>query len=101
MAFVRISMMIPMAGQESTVTDILDELVKFYRGRQGFIAAWRLTADPHANIKRVGRVSVWESEDDAHRTASEQRDLALQSQLKILVQAGSQEEYSFIGSQPS
>jgi hypothetical protein len=101
MAFVRISIMVPMAGQEAAVQGILDDLVRFYKGRQGFINAWRLTADAHATIKRLGRVSVWESEDDAHRTASEQRDLALQSQLKILVQAGSQEEYSFTGTQPS
>jgi hypothetical protein len=100
MAFVRISMMIPMAGQESTVQAILDDLVKFYKGRQGFITAWRLTADAHSAVRRMGRISVWETEEDAHRTASEQHDLALQSQLKILVQAGSQEEYSFTGTQP-
>jgi heme-degrading monooxygenase HmoA len=101
MAFVRISIMIPVQGQEARVAEILDDLVKFYHGRQGFITAYRLSADPHAAVKRMGRISVWESEEDAHRTASEQHDLALQSQLKLMVQDQTHEEYSFIGNQPS
>jgi heme-degrading monooxygenase HmoA len=97
MAFVRISIMIPQAGQEARVEQLLKDLVNFYQGRPGFITAYRLSADPHASVKRVGRISVWETEEDAHRTASEQHDLSLQSQLKLLVEDATHEEYSFIG----
>jgi hypothetical protein len=99
MAFVRVSIMIPKPGQEARVRELLDELVKFYQGRQGFITAWRLDSDPHAAVKRMGRISVWEAEDDAHRTASEQRDLSLQSELKLATEDATHEEHSFVGSQ--
>jgi hypothetical protein len=100
MAFVRVSIMVPKPGQEARVQELLDDLVKFYKGRQGFITAWRLSTDPHASVKRMGRISVWETEEDAHRTASEQRDLSLQSELKLAVEDARHEEHSFIGSQP-
>jgi heme-degrading monooxygenase HmoA len=101
MAFVRISVMVPNPGQEARVQEILGDLVKFYQGRQGFVTAYCLSADQHATVKRMGRVSIWASEEDAHRTASEQHDMALQSELKILVQAASEQEFSFIGTQPA
>ena len=101
MAFVRISIMTPKPGQAQRGQDVLDDLLRFYKGRDGFIDAWRLTDDPHAPGNRVGRVSIWATEDDAHRTASEQRDLALQSELKLLCDDNTHEEHSFIGAQPS
>ena len=101
MAFVRVSIMVPKPGQEARVQELLDDLVKFYKGRHGFITAWRLATDPHATVKRMGRISVWETEEDAHRTASEQRDLSLQSELKLAVEDGTHEEHSFVGSQPA
>jgi hypothetical protein len=100
MAFVRISLMTPQPGQESRVQELLDDLVRFYQGRDGFITAYRLSADPHAGGPRMGRVSVWENEDAAHKTAMEQHDLAVQSELKMLTQTTGREEYSFTGVQP-
>ncbi len=96
MAFMRVSLMTPLPDQDQHVVDLLDDLVRFYQQRPGFITAWRLSPDEHAVIRRYGRVSVWESEDDAHRTASEQRDLAIQSQLRLVISNETHEEYSFI-----
>ena len=100
MAYVRVSIMTPVGGQDAEVQRLLDELVKLYQGRPGFITAYRLSPDPHAGTTRMGRISVWESEEAAHRTASEERDIAFQSQLKALVRGSTHEEYSFIGVQP-
>lgn len=100
MAYVRVSIMTPVGGQDAEVQRLLDELVKLYQGRPGFITAYRLSPDPHAGTTLMGRISVWESEEEAHRTASEERDIAFQSQLKGLVNDATHLEYSFIGVQP-
>jgi heme-degrading monooxygenase HmoA len=100
MAYVRVSIMTPIVGQDAEVQRLLDELVKLYQGRPGFITAYRLSPDPHAGTTRMGRISVWETEDAAHRTAAEELDIAFQSQLKGLVHDATHEEYSFIGVQP-
>ena len=100
MAFVRVSILTPVAGQDAEVSRLLDELVRLYNGRPGFLSAWKLSSDQHAGVSRFGRISVWESEEAANQTASDQRDMALQSQLKALAQSGTHEEYSFTGTQP-
>ena len=92
-------MMTPQFGQDERVQELLDQLLRFYQDRPGFITAYRLAPDAHAETKRVGRISVWESEDDAHRTANEQRDMAIQSELKLATQDATHEEHSFTGVQ--
>ncbi len=101
MAFVRVSIMTPIVGQHAEVERVLDALVRLYQGRPGFVTAYRLSPDPHAGTSRMGRISVWEDEGAANRTASEERDLALQSQLKALVQDSTHQELSFVGVQPT
>lgn len=92
--------MTPKSGQDSRVQDLLDDLVRSYQGRQGFITAYRLSPDPHAGARRIGRLSVWESEEDAHRMASDQHDMSVQSELRALIQTETHEEHSFIGVLP-
>ena len=77
--------------------NLLDQLVQYFHDKPGFIAAYRLSSDPHATDKRVGRISIWESEDDANRMSSDQHDLALQSEIKLLAVETTHEEQSFIG----
>ena len=97
MAFLRVSIMIPRPGNEERVNELLDELLQLYQGRPGFITAYRLKPGPHAGPPKVGRISIWESSEHANRMASEPRDLALQSQLKVLVDDATHEESSFEG----
>jgi heme-degrading monooxygenase HmoA len=99
MAYVRVSIMTPIAGQDAEVERLLNELLKLYQGRPGFITAYRLAPDPHAGTSRMGRISIWETEEDAHRTAADERDMAFQSQIRALVNPDTHEEYSFIGFQ--
>jgi heme-degrading monooxygenase HmoA len=95
----RLSLMTPRAGNEAEVGDLIEKLLKLYVGRPGFIAAYRLRSDKHTDAHRLGRVSIWESEDDAHRTANDPTDLALQSQIKLLCEPETHEENSFIADQ--
>ncbi len=96
MPFVRLSLMTPRPDQRERVEELLDRLVQLYQGREGFIAAYRLSPDAHSGSHRLGRVSIWRSEGDAHKTANDDTDLALQSQLKLFVEDDpSHEEYSF------
>ncbi len=97
MAFLRFSVMIPRPGNEKQVDELLDELVGLYQGRKGLITAYRLRPGPHAGAPKVGRLSIWESVEDANRMASEAHDLALQSQIKMLVYDETHEESSFEG----
>jgi len=95
MTFIRLSLMTPRPGQEQRVDEVIDELLKFYQGRPGFVTAYRLMSDTHATSGRVGRLSIWESEEETHRTATEQRDMSLQAELKLLVVDETHQEFSF------
>jgi len=95
MAFMRLSLMTPRPGQEREVSELLDRLLKLYVGRPGFRAAYRLNSDTHSGSTRLGRVSIWDSEADAHRTAVDATDIALQSQIKVLCEDETHEEHSF------
>jgi hypothetical protein len=97
MAFIRLSLMTPRSGQEEALTDLLDRLVKYFQDKPGCIAACRISADPHATDKRVGKISIWESEEDANRMSSDQHDLALEAEIKLLAVDTTHEEHSFIG----
>lgn len=96
MPFVRLSLMTPRPDQREHVEELLDKLIQLYQGREGFIGAYRLSPDAHTGSRRLGRVSIWRSEADVNRTASDDTDLALQSQLKLFVENDpSHEEYAF------
>jgi heme-degrading monooxygenase HmoA len=94
-AFLRFSVMIPRPGNEKRVEELLDELVGLYQGRPGFITAYRLKPGPHAGAPRVGRISIWESVEDADRMATWAHDLSLQSEIRVLVDDATHQESSF------
>ena len=97
MVFIRMSLMTPRSGQEEALTDLLDRLVQDFQDKPGYIAAYRISSDPHSTENRVGRISIWESESDANRMSSDQHDLALQAEIKLLAVDTTHEEHSFIG----
>jgi hypothetical protein len=89
--------MTPRSGQEEALTGLLDRLVQYFQDKPGCTAAYRISADPHAKDNRVGKISIWESEEDANRMSSDQHDLALESEIKLLAVDTTHEEHSFIG----
>jgi heme-degrading monooxygenase HmoA len=91
--------MTPRPGQEEQLADLLDQLVQYFHDKPGFITAYRLFPDQHSKDKRQGRISIWESEDDANRMSSDEHDLALQADIKLLAVDATHQEHSFIATQ--
>jgi len=95
MPFVRLSLMTPRRGRAEKVEALLRELLEFQRQQDGFLAGYLLRPDPHQGDGRIGRVAVWASEAHANRVAAMERDLALQSAIKLEVDETTHEEHSF------
>ncbi|MDW8046344.1 MAG: hypothetical protein RMK15_03580 [Chloroflexota bacterium] len=95
MAFVRLSLMTPKRGRAQEVERLLTELLTFQSQQDGYLAGYLLKPDPHQGNGRIGRVAVWRSEADANRVAALERDLALQSAIKLEVDEATHEEHSF------
>jgi heme-degrading monooxygenase HmoA len=93
MPYVRFSLMRPKNGEEARVRDLLDRLVEFYSQQPGYIDGYRL--EPTEADGLLGRMGVWESEQDATRAAQTEYDLALRSQLNMSV--AEHTEHSFQG----
>lgn len=97
MVYVRVSHMIPRAGQEARVLEILERLSAHYASQPGYVAGWRL--DPHegADPIRMGRVGVWATEEEAEQAAQTDRAMSLRAELIRLVDEDSHLELSFQG----
>jgi|FaiFalDrversion2_1042247.scaffolds.fasta_scaffold00468_2 quinol monooxygenase YgiN len=89
MAYIRVSLMRPLTGHEAEVERLNRELVAYYRRFPGCLATYFVQAADGSG--EVGRVSVWERDEDADRAANDDRSLALRSHLHLLVQAGHQD----------
>jgi hypothetical protein len=100
MVFIRYSLMTPKPRQEQRVREIIDELIRFQRMQDGFIAAYRLEPDEHAARGQIGRISIWESEEKANPVAHNQHHISLQSELRLVVEGSTHEEHAFQGMQP-
>lgn len=99
MPYVRISLMRPKRGQEHRLTELIDQLVAYYGQQPGFIRGYRLNALPGDTSGRLGRIGVWESAAAAERAAGTDHDLALRSEVNMVVEDGSHEELAFEGVQ--
>jgi heme-degrading monooxygenase HmoA len=95
MSYVRISLMHPKAGQAEALNALLDRLVEYYEQQPGYLTGYRLRDIDGSG--RVGRLGVWEHENDAERAAHSDHDLAMRSELNMVVDEDSHEEYSFEG----
>ena len=91
--YVRLSLVRPKTGQESRVSDILNDLVGFYANQPGYLQGYTLVTT--APGSEVGRLTLWRSEHDAEATASAQHVMSQRSELLRLVEGGSHIERSF------
>ena len=92
--------MTPKPRQADRVRETIDKLIAFQAEQDGFISAYRLEHDEHVAGGRIGRVSIWESEEKANVVASTQRHISLQSELMLDVDEASHEEHAFAGFPP-
>lgn len=89
MPYVRISLMVPLVGREAEVIDLNEELVAFHRRQKGCLQSYVMR--PSKASRDTGRISMWESEEDAEETANVESTLALRSRLHLAVQEGHRE----------
>jgi quinol monooxygenase YgiN len=75
-AYVRVSISQPREGAREDVLKLEDDLIAFFKQQPGFQEAYRLTSPA-----RVGRVTIWESEEVADQAATSEHTMALRSQL--------------------
>ena len=95
MPYVRISLVRPQHGREAALHSLIERLADLYSKQPGNLASYRLEHADGSN--RYGRISIWRSEEDAQRAAGSERDLALRSQMNLVVDPESHEEFSFNG----
>ena len=93
MPYVRVSMMQARPGEEARVRDLLDRLIAYYAQQPGYLAGYRL--EPTEPGGYVGRIGVWQREEDAEHAAQTEHDMAIRSQLNMAVVDHT--EYSFRG----
>jgi quinol monooxygenase YgiN len=97
MAYVRVSIMQPKPGQEARARELIAQLVAYYEQQPGYVRGYRL--DHLDSSGRLGRIGVWVSEQDANHAAQTPHDLALRSELNLVVAEGGHQEYSFEGTE--
>lgn len=97
MAYVRVSIVQAKPGQEARARDLIAQLVAYYEQQPGYVRGYQLQ---HLDASdRLGRIGVWVSEQDAAHAAQTPHDLALRSELNLVIAEGSHQEYSFEGTE--
>jgi len=89
LAYVRISLMRPLAGREAEVDQLNLELVEYYRGQPGCLQSTVIHAADGSG--ETGRVSFWDSEAAADAAANSDRSMFLRSRLHLMLRRGHQD----------
>lgn len=89
MAYVRISLMRPLAGREAEADQLNRDLAAHYREQPGCLQSTVIHAADGSGD--TGRVSFWESEAAADAAASTDRSMFLRSRLHLLLRRGHQD----------
>jgi quinol monooxygenase YgiN len=93
LAYVRLSVVKPLRGQEQHVEDVMRRLAEAGSQQPGCIASYVLR--PHDDSGEVARLAIYEDEASAERAANTDHILALRSELHLSVQPGHQERAFF------
>jgi quinol monooxygenase YgiN len=89
MSYARVSIMKPQSGREEEVLALNRELVSFYHKQKGCIVSHVIEAADDSG--EVGRVTFWESEEDADRAATLDHSMSVRASLHLLIQKGHQD----------
>ena len=91
--YIRISLMKAKPGSEALVAGLMDNLLASFADEPGFVRGYALLGgDPRG---RVGRFSLWQSEEAADRAANTQHVLTVRSEIMQLIDPDSHVERSF------
>jgi quinol monooxygenase YgiN len=96
--YVRLSLMNPRAGKEKLVAGLMDNLLQFFAEQPGYVRGYALVdGDPQG---RVGRITMWKSEEEADHAANTQHVLTVRSEIMPLVEDDSHVERSYTALDP-
>jgi quinol monooxygenase YgiN len=97
MPYIRLTLAHPRPERRDEVTQHYQELVAYVTSLPGCLGGYVIQA--HDQSGEVGRISIWESADAAHRAANDPHALSLHAELHFDVQ-GSLWDRSFDATGP-
>ena len=92
--YVRLSLAQPKEGREAEVTKIEDDLMAYFAKQPGYLHGYQIVGGDSEG--RVGRLTLWASEDDADHAAQTDHVLAQRSELLMLIEEETHVEDSWI-----
>ncbi len=96
--YVRLSLMVAKDGEKPSVSQMMDDLLDFLATQPGYVRGYKLIReypDP-----RMGRLTVWQSEQHADHAAQTQHVLSVRSELMQLIEEDSHIERSYTAYDP-
>lgn len=96
--YVRLSLMNPKPGKDKLVAGLMDNLLESFADQPGYVRGYALIdGDPQG---RVGRITMWASEQEADRAANTQHVLTVRSEIMQLIEDDSHIERSYTALDP-
>jgi quinol monooxygenase YgiN len=83
--YVRLSLARPRPGHEEQVAKMDDELMRSFAAQPGYLHGYRITGGDSVG-GRIGRLTLWRSDQDADRAAQTTHILAVRSELLLLIE---------------
>jgi hypothetical protein len=96
--YVRLSLMKPKLGEEQLVAGLMDNLLEFFADQAGYEHGYALLADEIGG--RVGRITLWKSEEQADQADNTQHVLAVRSEIMQRIEEDSHVERSYSALEP-
>jgi quinol monooxygenase YgiN len=81
MPYIRLTLARPRPERMQEVRRHYEDLVAHLATLPGFITGWVVEPEPSAG--EIGRLSVWETPEDAHRAANDPHAMALHAELEF------------------
>ena len=96
--YVRLSLMNPREGEDKLVAGLMDNLLEYFSTQPGYVRGYALLdGDPRG---RVGRITMWESEEQADQAANTQHVLTVRSEIMQRIEEDSHIERSYTALDP-
>jgi hypothetical protein len=92
--YVRLSLSQAKAGSEAGVAKIESDLMAFFAKQPGYLRGYQIVGGDSEG--RVGRLTVWESDQHADQAAQTEHVLAQRSELLMLIDGDAHVEGSWI-----
>ena len=93
--YVRLSLVMPRAGNEQRVAKMEEELIRHLSGLPGYLHGYQITGGDSI-AGRIGRLTLWRSDHDADHAAQTDHVLAIRSELLLLIEEEEHIEDSWV-----